>query len=101
MDYVYKNQPETFNESAEILKALAHPQRLCIIKSLCEKESLNVGDMQHCLGEAQATVSQHLTRLKAQNLIVGKREGNNIYYSIYDDRIRSLIKAIVGEFFIE
>jgi len=65
MQHIYRTQPESFIELAEILKAIAHPQRLCIVKTLCEKDHLNVGDMQHCLGEAQATVSQHLIRLKA------------------------------------
>ena len=99
MQHIYRTQPESFIELAEILKALAHPQRLCIVKTLCEKEHLNVGDMQHCLGEAQATVSQHLIRLKAAKIITGKREGTNIYYSIIDERARNLVKAVINEYF--
>jgi ArsR family transcriptional regulator len=95
----YRTQPESFLELAEILKAIAHPQRLCIVKTLCEKDHLNVGDMQHCLGEAQATVSQHLIRLKAAKIITGKREGTNIYYSIIDERARNLVKAVINEYF--
>jgi ArsR family transcriptional regulator len=99
MQHIYRTQPESFIELAEILKAIAHPQRLCIVKTLCEKDHLNVGDMQHCLGEAQATVSQHLIRLKAAKIITGKREGTNIYYSIIDERARNLVKAVINEYF--
>lgn len=99
MQHIYRTEPEAFIQLAEILKALAHPQRLCIIKTLCEKEHLNVGDMQHCLGEAQATVSQHLTRLKAAKIINGRREGTNIYYSISDERVRNLVQAVINEYF--
>lgn len=99
MQHIYRTQPESFIELAEILKAIAHPQRLCIVKTLCEKDHLNVGDMQHCLGEAQATVSQHLIRLKAAKIITGKREGTNIYYSIIDERARNLVKALINEYF--
>lgn len=99
MERVYRTEPESFTELADILKALAHPQRLCIVKTLCEKDRLNVGDMQHCLGEAQAAVSQHLIRLKASNIIVGKREGTNVYYSISDDKVRTLARAVINEFF--
>jgi ArsR family transcriptional regulator len=88
-------------ELADILKALAHPQRLCIVKTLCEKDHLNVGDMQHCLDEAQATVSQHLIRLKAARIINGKREGTNVYYSISDERVKNLVQAVINEFFSE
>jgi ArsR family transcriptional regulator len=99
MPHIYRTEPESFIELAEVLKALAHPQRLCIVKTLCEKDHLNVGDMQHCLGEAQAKVSQHLTRLKAAKIITGNREGTNIYYSISDEKSRSLIRAVISEFF--
>lgn len=99
MEKVYRTDPDSFTELADILKALAHPQRLCIVKSLCEKDRLNVGDMQHCLGEAQAAVSQHLIRLKASNIIVGKREGTNVYYSITDEKVRTLAQSVINEFF--
>jgi ArsR family transcriptional regulator len=99
MNHIYRTDPESFNELAEILKALAHPQRLCIVKTLCEKDQVNVGDMQHCLNEAQATVSQHLSKLKASKIIVGKREGTNVYYSISDEKVRNLVQAVINEFF--
>ncbi|MGI6751806.1 MAG: ArsR/SmtB family transcription factor [Anaerovoracaceae bacterium] len=99
MERVYRTDPDSFIELAEILKALGHPQRLCIAKTLCEKDSVNVGDMQHCLGEAQATVSQHLSRLRAANIITGRRDGTNIYYSISNDRAKMLMKAVINEFF--
>lgn len=99
MNHIYRTDPESFKELSEILKALAHPQRLCIVKTLCEKDQVNVTDMQHCLDEAQATVSQHLSRLKASHIITGKREGTTIYYSISDERVKSLVQAVVNEFF--
>ncbi len=99
MQHIYRTEPESFIELAELLKAIAHPQRLCIVKTLCEKNSLNVGDMQHCLGEAQATVSQHLIKLKAAKIITGRREGSTINYSISDERARNMILAIINEYF--
>lgn len=99
--YLYRTGPETFIELSEILKALAHPQRLCIVKTLCEKGESNVTDMQNCLDEAQSKVSQHLSKLKAANIIVGKREGTNIYYSISDERVRKVMLTVINEFFPE
>jgi len=37
-----------FIQKSELLKALAHPTRLCIVKVLIEKES-NVTNIQECL----------------------------------------------------
>lgn len=99
MSHAYKTDPESFTELADILKVLAHPQRLCIVNTLCEKEYSNVTDMQNCLNESQPTISQHLSKLKSAKLIVGKRDGTNIYYSIHDERTRKLVKAIIAEFF--
>jgi ArsR family transcriptional regulator len=101
MEHIYRTDPESFIELAEILKVLAHPQRLCIVKTLCERDQLNVGDMQHCLDEAQSTVSQHLSKLKAANIIIGKREGTNIYYSICNERVRVLVQSVCNDFFFE
>ncbi|WP_025436714.1 ArsR/SmtB family transcription factor [Peptoclostridium acidaminophilum] len=98
--HVYRTDPESFIELADILKALAHPQRLCIVKTLCEKGESNVTDMQDCLDEAQSKVSQHLSKLKSAGIIAGRREGTSIFYSIYDERVRRLVQAIINEFFV-
>jgi hypothetical protein len=34
-----------------------------------------------------------------ERIIIGKRVGTNIYYSICDERIRRLIKAVISEYF--
>lgn len=52
------------NEKAELLKVLAHPVRLCIVKGLLENGGCNVTYMQNCLNAPQSTVSQHLQKLK-------------------------------------
>ena len=101
MQHIYRTDPDSFIAVSEIFKALAHPQRLCIVKTLCEKDHLNVGDMQHCLDEAQATVSQHLSKLKAAKIIIGRRDGTNVYYSISDEKVRHLVQAVIEEFFSE
>ena len=63
-----------FIQKSELLKALAHPTRLCIVKGLIEKES-NVANIQECLGLPQSTVSQHLFKLKAAGIIKANVKG--------------------------
>jgi len=93
----YRTEPEKFIEMANILKALSHPARLCIVKTLYEKQSCNVTSMKNCLGEAQSTVSQHISRLRSANIVTGRRKGNMIYYSLVDDRVRRLVETIINE----
>jgi len=82
-----------FIQKSELLKALAHPTRLCIIKGLIEKES-NVTNIQECLDLPQSTVSQHLSKLKAAGIIKGERNGLEISYQVINDDIRKIIKVL-------
>ncbi len=87
-----KNNPE-FNQKSELLKALAHPIRLCIAKGLIEKES-NVTSIQECLGLPQSTISQHLFKLKAAGIIAGKRQGLEISYQVINEEVKKIIKIL-------
>lgn len=86
-----------FAEVAEILKALAHPVRLCIVKGLLEKGECNVSHMQDCLDAPQSTVSQHLQKLRAAGIIEGVRSGLEINYRVCHPQIKQLIAVFFGE----
>ena len=96
---VYRTEPEVFIKNADVLRVIAHPQRWCIVKTLCEKDHSTVTDMQDCLGEVQSTVSQHLAKLKAYGIITGKREGTFMYYSIANEEMRHKLQGIIKELF--
>ena len=83
-----------YNDIAEILKVLAHPIRLCIVKNLLDNSGCNVGHMHTCLELPQSTVSQHLQKLRAAGIIEGIRNGLEINYKIKDQRIGKLINSI-------
>lgn len=86
-----------FNETAEFLKILAHPVRLCIVKGLLTKGSCNVGHMQNCLDMPQSTVSQHLQKLRTAGIIVGERNGLEINYKVADERVKGLVQLLLTE----
>lgn len=86
-----------FNESAELLKVLAHPVRLCIVNGLINKGQCNVGYMQNCLGVPQSTVSQHLQKLRAAGIIEGDRNGLEVNYRVCNDKVKRLIEILLAE----
>ncbi|KAJ49340.1 ArsR family transcriptional regulator [Clostridium tetanomorphum] len=88
---------DDFNHIAEILKVLAHPVRLCIVKGLIEKGQCNVTHMQNCLEMPQSTISQHLQKLRTAGIIKGERNGLEINYRICDKKICNLIKMLFEE----
>ncbi len=90
MDNNYKK----FSETAELLKTLAHPVRLCIIKGLLEKGECNVSHMQACLATPQSTISQHLQKLRMAGIIEGRRNGLEIYYRVCNDKVKDLMETL-------
>ena len=86
-----------YNEIAEVLKALAHPVRLCIVRGLIEKGGCNVCHMQECLGMPQSTTSQHLQKLRSAGIISGQRKGLEVTYQVCDQRVIELIKVLFPE----
>lgn len=83
-------------QQAELLKALAHPVRLCIVEGLLLSGGCNVTHMQHCLDLPQSTVSQHLSRLKAAGIVKAERHGLEVHYQLIDPLAISVIKAVVA-----
>lgn len=87
-------QLELLEEKAEILKALAHPIRLCIVKGLLENEVCTVTKMQYHLEIPQSTISQHLAKLKSPGIIKGERDGVKINYALVNKDAEKIIQAI-------
>jgi len=88
-----------YEDMAELLKVLAHPVRLCIVKGLLQKGQCNVGYMQNCLEMPQSTVSQHLQKLRAAGIIEGERTGLEINYKVCSDKAEDIIKLLFKDEF--
>ena len=93
MDDVNSVKNRHFIDESEILKVLGHPVRLKIVAGLCSQEC-NVKHIWECLGLPQATVSQHLSLLKNKGIIVGKREGVEMHYSVVHPMAKKIIKIL-------
>lgn len=88
---------ELFKEKAELLKALAHPVRLCIVKGLLENGGCNVTHMQNCLNAPQSTISQHLQKLRSLGIVKGERNGLEINYIVANPLVRKLVEDLFKE----
>jgi DNA-binding transcriptional ArsR family regulator len=76
--------PESLRRfKADIFQALAHPTRIAIIELLGERE-LSAGELIDRLGIEQANVSQHLAVLRSKFLVVNRKAGNQVFYSVRD-----------------
>ena len=74
--------PPTDEALAAWAKALAHPARVQILRTLAERGTCVCGQIVEVLPLAQSTVSQHLKVLKEAGLIRGDVDGPRTCYCL-------------------
>src|SRR5260370_17237459 len=75
---------------AEFFKALAHPLRIAILDALRAGE-LGVNELSARLKVEQSSLSQQLAVLRNRDIVVGRKEGLNVYYSVPDTTVFRLL----------
>lgn len=96
--------PESLRQfKAEIFQALGHPTRIALLDQLRDGE-MTVGAFVERLGLEQANLSQHLAVLRARQIVVTRKAGNQVFYSVRDplilkmlDLMRRYFQKQVGE----
>ena len=91
-------EPEAirYEEKAELLKALAHPLRLRIVRGLLVCGCRNVSCIEEKTGQSQSCISQHLSKLRAAGVVQAERSGNEVYYTVVDRTVAAVVAALLG-----
>ena len=79
--------------ASDFLKAMGHEGRLLMLYYLCERDH-SVTELERLIMSRQAAVSQQLARLRHERLVTTRREGNQIIYSLADDKVRAAVALI-------
>lgn len=79
--------------ACDLLKALANRRRLLIVCLLLDRER-SVGDLAGLLGIRNSTVSQHLALLRKDRIVVARRDGQTVWYSIASLPAREVVAAL-------
>ncbi|RBI82770.1 transcriptional regulator [Rhodosalinus halophilus] len=88
---------EKAETASAFLKAISHEGRLMILCHLVTGEK-SVTELEELLSARQAAVSQQLSRLRLEGLVVPRREGKAIYYRLADDRPRKMLETVYDLF---
>lgn len=83
--------------AANFLKAISHEGRLMILCNLVSGEK-SVTELEELLSARQAAVSQQLSRLRLEGLVIPRRDGKTIYYRLADDRPRKVLELVYDLF---
>jgi DNA-binding transcriptional ArsR family regulator len=90
---------ETLEQNAlrasTLLKAMSNQHRLMILCQLASGEK-RVGELEQLIGLSQSALSQHLARLRRDNLVKTRRSAQTIFYSLAGPEAASVIQTLYG-----
>lgn len=78
---------------SHICTAVGDPKRIQILYALYEQPR-NVSALADALATPQPTISRHLTVLRDRSIVVAKREGQSVIYSLSTPKIIEILDAM-------
>ena len=79
--------------ASDMMKLLGHPHRLMILCELKMGEK-SVGELSKSVGIAQSPLSQHLARMRYEDVVESRRDAQTVYYSLKEGEASQLIQAM-------
>lgn len=89
-DRAPREVPDAVAVTSRFFSGLADPTRLAIVEFLLARPRA-VGEIVAALGLRQNRVSNALACLKWCGYVEGRREGRQVWYSVPDPRVRTLV----------
>jgi DNA-binding transcriptional ArsR family regulator len=84
-----------YHQTSQLFRLLSHPVRLRILDEL-RRDDACVCHLQAVLDRPQAYVSQQLRVLREAEVVTDHKDGLFVYYRLSDQRVESLLQAILG-----
>jgi len=76
---------------AELFRSFSDTSRVMILSALLDGEK-NVNALAELVGISESAVSHHMRGLRQMRLVVARRNGKEVFYSIEDSHIVALLK---------
>ena len=89
------SDPETLTRAAEIFRAAGDPARLRVLDLLRGGEQC-VSEILEATEVKPSTLSQQLKLLRLEDLIVSRRQGKHLFYSLADQHISDLLDNVLA-----
>jgi ArsR family transcriptional regulator len=88
---------EKASEVSELLKLMAHKDRMIVLCLLADGEQ-GVSELREHTKLSQSAFSQHLGVLRKNNLVKIRKESQQVFYSIADERVSLLLNSLQNAF---
>ena len=90
---VLSRMTQSAQRASDVLKAISHEGRLMILCHLVTGEK-SVTELEQLLSVRQAAVSQQLSHLRLEGMVVPRRQGKTIFYRLTDDKPRQILEVL-------
>ena len=80
-------------QASKLMRTLGHKDRLMILCHLISGEK-SVGGLARLLEIPQSPLSQHLARMRKEELVITRREAQTIYYSISSEEAMRMVELM-------
>lgn len=94
LDRSLKGFEEKASEAATMLKELSNEKRLMILCKLLEHGELSVNALIGHVGLSQSALSQHLARMREEQIVGTRRDAQQIFYHVADPRVREILTTL-------
>lgn len=91
-----KQMEKVFSQVAAYFNVLSEPARLRIMYSVCSGEK-SVSEVVEMCGSSQANVSRHLLALYKAGILLRRKEGVTVYYSIADNATVDMCQSVCAK----
>lgn len=95
-DFTPKQMEKVFSKVAAYFNVLSEPARLRIMYAVCSGEK-SVSEVIEMCGTSQANVSRHLLVLHKAGILLRRKEGVTVYYSIADNATVEICQAVCAK----
>jgi len=79
-------------ELESLFKVLGNRNRLRLVHALVRAGEMCVGDLANAIEMQTQAVSNQLKHLALLDVVIARRDGNNVYYSVIDDCVITMIE---------
>ena len=96
-DFDLEQMKSAAEKASALMKTLGHQGRLMILCQLATGEK-SVGELSRLLDIPQSPLSQHLSRMRGEGLVMPRREAQTVFYSLNSDEAGKIIECVYGLF---
>lgn len=91
-----ESMEKVFSRVANYFSVLSEPSRLRIMYAVCNGEK-SVSEVVELCGSSQANVSRHLSALHAAGILLRRKEGTIVFYSIADSATVEMCQTVCAK----